>query len=343
MDSDLRSPGDNELSFASFAREQVQSRLVRLARGQQSFCLPPEMKHEFTGWLGSRQRRGLARPGLHAMDIARLATRITHRRRKRSLHRIRCRRRRLGSSGGADIISRDRAAEASGKRPRRHCSFRLAHRTTPGWCGLRGSAERRCRSAPRWRPRSRLRRSPAHQRSSLQWTLSWREPDSNHRYRSYERVSRLLPNVDAGPIRWMGYRSSRETTVVGRGPLFPGRLFNGGTDGSNPSSSRRESAANLDRGRQRRPPAMPLGNGALGGILLICRPWASEVEPVGPWDVPQREAGDDREQSRFSAGTRRPETLSGDREFESIRHGIVTCRTAAASAPANSTFLAPFS
>jgi hypothetical protein len=32
---------------------------------------------------------------------------------------------------------------------------------------------------------------------------------------------------------------------------------------------------------------MPLGNGALGGILLICRPWASEVEPAGPWDVRQ--------------------------------------------------------
>src|SRR5215472_9022837 len=31
-------------------------------------------------------------------------------------------------------------------------------------------------------------------------TLPWREPDSNHRYRSYERVSRLLPNGDAGPI-----------------------------------------------------------------------------------------------------------------------------------------------
>src|ERR1700720_1060515 len=37
------------------------------------------------------------------------------------------------------------------------------------------------------------------------------------------------------------------------------------------ASSRRESAANLNRRLQRRPRAMPLGNGALGGILLICR------------------------------------------------------------------------
>src|SRR5262249_27712893 len=30
--------------------------------------------------------------------------------------------------------------------------------------------------------------------SSSRLTPRWREPDSNHRYRSYERVSRLLPN-----------------------------------------------------------------------------------------------------------------------------------------------------
>src|SRR5262249_14783971 len=36
-------------------------------------------------------------------------------------------------------------------------------------------------------------------------TLRWREPDSNHRYRSCERVSRLLPNADAGPISWRGH------------------------------------------------------------------------------------------------------------------------------------------
>src|SRR5215510_6839022 len=36
-------------------------------------------------------------------------------------------------------------------------------------------------------------------------TVRWREPDSNHRYRSYEMVSRLLPNGDAGPINWRGH------------------------------------------------------------------------------------------------------------------------------------------
>src|SRR5262249_58719018 len=36
-------------------------------------------------------------------------------------------------------------------------------------------------------------------------THRWREPDSNHRYRSYERVSRLLSNEDAGPISWRGH------------------------------------------------------------------------------------------------------------------------------------------
>jgi hypothetical protein len=40
------------------------------------------------------------------------------------------------------------------------------------------------------------------------------------------------------------HRSSRETTVVGRGPPLHGRLFDGGTDGSNPSSSCKESCAN---------------------------------------------------------------------------------------------------
>ena len=37
------------------------------------------------------------------------------------------------------------------------------------------------------------------------------------------------------------HSSSRETTVVGRGPPLHGRLFDGGTDGSNPSPSSGES------------------------------------------------------------------------------------------------------
>jgi hypothetical protein len=47
------------------------------------------------------------------------------------------------------------------------------------------------------------------------------------------------------------HRSSPETTVVGRGPPLDGRLFDGGTDGSNPSSSSGESGTNRDRGDQR--------------------------------------------------------------------------------------------
>jgi hypothetical protein len=34
-------------------------------------------------------------------------------------------------------------------------------------------------------------------------TVCWRDKDSNHRSLSYERVSRLLRNGDAGPISWM--------------------------------------------------------------------------------------------------------------------------------------------
>jgi len=41
------------------------------------------------------------------------------------------------------------------------------------------------------------------------------------------------------------HSSSRETTVVGRGPPLHGRLFDGGTDGSNPVPSSGESSANL--------------------------------------------------------------------------------------------------
>ena len=37
------------------------------------------------------------------------------------------------------------------------------------------------------------------------------------------------------------HRASPATTVVGRGPPLYGRLFDGGTDGSNPSSSSGES------------------------------------------------------------------------------------------------------
>jgi hypothetical protein len=39
------------------------------------------------------------------------------------------------------------------------------HLPRPGWSRLRGNAERRCRSVPRWYPRSKQRRSPAHRQS----------------------------------------------------------------------------------------------------------------------------------------------------------------------------------
>jgi len=41
------------------------------------------------------------------------------------------------------------------------------------------------------------------------------------------------------------HRSSRETTMVGRGASLDGCLFLGGTDGSNPVPSSGESASNL--------------------------------------------------------------------------------------------------
>jgi hypothetical protein len=42
---------------------------------------------------------------------------------------------------------------------------RRGHWPKPGWSRLRGNVERLCRSGPRWRPRSKLPRSPAHHRS----------------------------------------------------------------------------------------------------------------------------------------------------------------------------------
>jgi hypothetical protein len=100
-------------------------------------------------------------------------------------------------------------------------------------------------------PSARLLLSSSTLRSGLGEirTPSWREPDSNRRFRSLRKgVARLLP---AGPISWrrvIKHRSSREMTMVGRGPLLQGRLFHGGTEGSNPPSSG-ESGTNLISGR----------------------------------------------------------------------------------------------
>src|SRR5256885_11332292 len=51
-------------------------------------------------------------------------------------------------------------------------------------------------------------------------------------------------------------RSSRETMGVGRGPPLHGRLYDGGTDGSNPSSSSGESGANPGFRLNDRPPLL---------------------------------------------------------------------------------------
>jgi hypothetical protein len=93
--------------------------------------------------------------------------------------------------------------------------------------------------------------------------LCWREPDSNHQYRSQKKGSRLLPNGDAGPVKWMESlitgRVARRP-VVGRGPRLHGRLFDGGT--SNPLSSGGE-ASELRSPRPRRSaPGAPLAPGS---------------------------------------------------------------------------------
>ena len=47
------------------------------------------------------------------------------------------------------------------------------------------------------------------------------------------------------------HRSSRKTTMVGRGATLDGRLFRGGTDGSNPVPSSGESVSPVDNGAAR--------------------------------------------------------------------------------------------
>ena len=73
------------------------------------------------------------------------------------------------------------------------------------------------------------------QKSSL-LTLRWREPDSNHRSRRKRDGRRERPRGRPP--------SSREPAMVGRGASLDGRLFFGGTDGSNPVPSSGESATN---------------------------------------------------------------------------------------------------
>ena len=73
-------------------------------------------------------------------------------------------------------------------------------------------------------------------------TPRWREQDSNHRSRCVRKAPRLLPKGDAGPISWMGSLSSSRLARRRWSAAEPlrGRLFLGGTDGSNPVPSTSE-------------------------------------------------------------------------------------------------------
>ena len=74
---------------------------------------------------------------------------------------------------------------------------RRTRRPAPSW------SRRRCDDPRRPAVGNRARTdAPLGVALVLQWDLRWREPDLDHR--SYERVSRLSPNGDAGPIGWMG-------------------------------------------------------------------------------------------------------------------------------------------
>src|SRR3974377_2079037 len=72
-------------------------------------------------------------------------------------------------------------------------------------------------------------------------THRWRERDSNHRSRSYDRVS----TVAEGSTRTDkpdGVIFARRRRLAADPPLSTAVSFTGGTDGSNPSSSSAESA-----------------------------------------------------------------------------------------------------
>src|SRR6516162_6842962 len=92
---------------------------------------------------------------------------------------------------------------------------------------------------------------PLHKLSS-QRTPRWREVDSNHRSRSAKGLSAVAEGRSRTDKldRVIKHRSSRETTMVGRGASLHGRLFLGGTDGSNPPPSSAESANYQFRSRQ---------------------------------------------------------------------------------------------
>src|SRR6516164_3905806 len=86
--------------------------------------------------------------------------------------------------------------------------------------------------------RSTSRKSGSHE------THRWRKPDSNHRSRSYDRVS----TVAEGRYRTDkpdGVIFARRRRLAADPPLSTAVSFTGGTDGSNPASSSGESDAGL--------------------------------------------------------------------------------------------------
>src|ERR1700730_7032799 len=85
---------------------------------------------------------------------------------------------------------------------------------------------------------------PAFPKSSLQRTRRWREPDSNHRSRSRERLFWALPIGDGGTKGGAIYRFRSETAMLAWSGC-PQPFLRGGTASSNPSSSSGESGANL--------------------------------------------------------------------------------------------------
>jgi hypothetical protein len=64
--------------------------------------------------------------------------------------------------------------------------------------------------------------------SSSHPTPRWREPDSNHRSRSCENGLAVVVGRTDRLDGLIKHRSSRATTMVGRGPPFDGRLFTAG-------------------------------------------------------------------------------------------------------------------
>jgi hypothetical protein len=145
----------------------------------------------------------------------------------------------------------------------------------------RRSTKAGCGNSPLYLPfKTRMGDPP--RRSGFAWTHHWREPDSNHRSRSCERLFWALPIGDGGAKGGATYRFRSENGQCLPGVAAHSLSLRGGTASSNPSSSIGESAANLtsvslrDRDRSARFEFQPGGatrirkaesGGALAGAL----------------------------------------------------------------------------